>query len=99
MTANVHALSFPRTASILTFDAKPPHRGDNAMTRAATPPAHSDEMAAADTPEARAHRVVAEKSAAIAEAARIRRERFRAFVLYVFPPIAGIALLILVWRS
>ena len=56
-----------------------------------------DSQGAGDTPEARAHRVVAEKSTAIAEAARLRRERFRAFVLYVFPPIAGVTLLVLVW--
>jgi nitrate/nitrite transport system permease protein len=51
----------------------------------------------ADSPETRARRVVAEKGNAIAENARLRRERIRAFVLVVFPPIAGIALMILVW--
>jgi len=85
MSANVHAMSFPRTREPSVVSVKPLDsrvRGNDSL---------------ADTPEARAHRVVAEKSNAIAEAARLRRERIRAFVLYVFPPLAGIALLILIW--
>jgi nitrate/nitrite transport system permease protein len=57
----------------------------------------NDGAAASDDEATRAHRVVAERSAAIAESARLRRERIRAFWQVVVPPLAGIALLILVW--
>jgi nitrate/nitrite transport system permease protein len=87
MTAIVQTLSFRRTPepSVVPIAAKP------------LGPGLRRDDAEVTTPEARAHVAVAEKSAAIAENARLRRERIRSFVLFVFPPIAGIALLIVVW--
>ena len=94
MSANVHALSFPQQREPGVVVVKPLDPRGGLPSSASTGGGDDD---VSDTPEARAHAAVAEKSAAIAEKARLRRERIRGFVLVVFPPIAGIALLILVW--
>jgi nitrate/nitrite transport system permease protein len=49
------------------------------------------------TPDARAAEVVAAKAVAIAERARLRRERTRAIVLALLPPLLGFALFIGAW--
>jgi nitrate/nitrite transport system permease protein len=86
MSANVHALSFPQQ-----------REPGVAPVKSLGPRVRGDDAGASDTPEARAHVAVAEKSATIAENARLRRERIRSLVLYILPPICGIALLLLVW--
>jgi nitrate/nitrite transport system permease protein len=96
MSAAVHALSSrrkPGTGSAsATNTVAPASRGIDEVG-----PGLRRDDCIEDSAEARAHRVVAEKAAAIAAAARVRRERVRSLVLYVAPPIAGIALLLLVW--
>jgi nitrate/nitrite transport system permease protein len=52
---------------------------------------------AANDADAQAKRVVAERAAEIAARARVRRERLRATMLAVLPPVAGLALFVLVW--
>jgi nitrate/nitrite transport system permease protein len=53
----------------------------------------------AATPDARAAEVVAAKALAIAERARLRRERTRAIVLPLLPPVLGFALFIGAWAA
>jgi nitrate/nitrite transport system permease protein len=49
--------------------------------------------------DARASLVVAERAAAIALAAKLRRERLRAVALAVLPPVCGLALFIVIWAA
>jgi nitrate/nitrite transport system permease protein len=49
--------------------------------------------------DARATLVVAERAAAIALAAKLRRERLRAFALAVLPPLCGLALFVVIWAA
>ena len=54
---------------------------------------------AASAEDVRASAVVAERAAAIALAAKLRRERLRAFALAVLPPICGLALFVVIWAA
>ena len=90
MSAAIHPLSSRRTPGPGVVQAKPLDPGPGSGPGQAL---RRDDS----SPEARARIAVAEKSAAIAENARLRRERIRGLVLYVLPPIAGMALLVLVW--
>ena len=52
-----------------------------------------------DEAGARAKDVVAQRAAEIALAAKLRRERLRAFALAVLPPILGLTLFVVVWSA
>ncbi len=66
-------------------------------TRIADPVSSAVVERAANDPDAQAKRVVAERAAEIALRARLRRDRLRAAALVAIPPLAGLALFVLVW--
>ena len=84
------------TAAVASKPSKP---GDLRELSAANEPAVAPSAASlvATSLDARATQVVAAKAEAIAERARLRRERLRAIVLAILPPLLGFALFILAW--
>jgi len=66
-------------------------------TRIADPVSSAVVERAANDPDAQAKRVVAERAAEIALRARLRRDRLRAAALVAIPPLAGLALFVLLW--
>ena len=75
----------PRLAAVTPLPLAPRHVDAPAATRSV-----EDERASA---------VVAARAEAIALAAKLRRERLRAFALAIIPPIAGLALFVAIWAA